>query len=112
VTANFSGAAGGGVEKVTDVAPAADNEHTDFNHRFVWRLQLPCVVPRLSVALWHSNNDRFTFAADVPVGEALVNLQPLLARALQQRRTHTHQTQIDLPLVIFALFCIELFKWC
>jgi hypothetical protein len=81
VTSNFSGLYGRDVTKETDYAWNSAGGKADFNWRMKWRTVLPAKVPRLKFQLWHGE-----LIKDEACGEALLNLQPFLTKALADMR--------------------------
>lgn len=89
-TANFGGV--GDVVKSTDTAWGA-GASADFNYRLVYRLALPCKVPRVKLTVWDA--DLFGRSA---IGDVLVNLGPSFGEALRDQRRQVHVGAQWLPI--------------
>eukprot|EP01006_Ploeotia_vitrea_P045078 TRINITY_DN66894_c5_g6_i1.p1 TRINITY_DN66894_c5_g6~~TRINITY_DN66894_c5_g6_i1.p1 ORF type:complete len:1357 (-),score=756.79 TRINITY_DN66894_c5_g6_i1:54-4124(-) len=93
VTTNFTGEYGKDTIKETDVAWYSSGGEAEWNYRMVYRVTLPCKVPRMKISIWDEN----ITSSDESIGEVLYNLKPFFDKALREKQPITHQDQRLLP---------------
>jgi len=69
------------VKKETDTHLNSDDGHGIFNWRWKFNLTVPCMFPRLKIAVYDSG-----FAGDETVGEATISIRKLVPRLLADGR--------------------------
>mmetsp|Transcript_22475 Transcript_22475/g.33520 ORF Transcript_22475/g.33520 Transcript_22475/m.33520 type:complete len:1427 (+) Transcript_22475:66-4346(+) len=87
VSVNFSGVPGREVAKETDTAWYAAGGNAQWNWRLLFPVTLPCrpEYARIKFAVWDEN----LVGSGENVGEAVLNVAPLFAQALQEKNSRT-----------------------
>lgn len=94
VTVNFDGTYGGDITKSTDVAWFSAGGAAEWNWRMVWKIHLPCQVPRVKISMW----DECVMTDSEAVGEVNFNLQPFFDQCNKDKKEISNNPQQWLPL--------------